>query len=396
MSSEQSKVDISTKLLHPEHPTTKNCMHSHTFPIFQTSTFSFESTEHGADLFMGKGEGHIYSRISNPTVEVFENMVKEVEGAADSAAFGSGMGAIHTSTFSFLKSGDHLICSNTIYGCAVSLFTHWAPHFGIEVSMIDTSCLENIRNEWKSNTKMVYFETPANPTNRVSPIAEIAEFCHEKGARLVVDGTFTTPIFMRPLELGADIVVHSVTKYINGHGDVVGGVSSSKVKEDMDVIKSFRKDAGSLMAPNDAFLCIRGMKTLAIRMKIHNENGLEVAKYLEKHEKIAKVNHPGLESFEGHKIAIKQQSGFGSTFSFEMKSFEAAKTLMEKVKICTLAVSLGCIDTLIEHPASMTHAAVPENLMKKQGISKTMVRISVGVEDVKDIIHDLEQALEQC
>ncbi|KAL7717311.1 cystathionine gamma-synthase [Entamoeba marina] len=388
--------DVSTQLLHPEHPTTKNCMHSHAFPIFQTSTYSFESTEHGANICGGKADGHVYSRISNPTVEVFENMVKEVEHAAASAAFGSGMGAIHTATFAHVKSGDHVICSDTIYGCAVSLFTHWAPHFGIEVSMIDTSNVENIKSNWKQNTKMVYFETPANPTNRVSPIAETATLCHERGARLVVDGTFTTPIFMRPLELGADIVVHSVTKYINGHGDVVGGVASTKTKEDMDIIKEFRKDAGSLMSPHDAFLCIRGMKTLAMRMKMHNENGMAVAQYLEKHEKIEKVNHPGLESFEGHEIAIKQQTGFGSTFSFEMKSFEAAKTLMEKVKICTLAVSLGCIDTLIEHPASMTHAGVPETLMKQQGISKTMVRISVGIEKVEDIIHDLEQALEQC
>ena len=283
-----------------------------------------------------------------------------------------------------------------MYGCTVSLFDHYFRHFGIEVTFCDTSDLEKVIAVWKENTKMIYLETPANPTCKISDIRGIAEFAHEKGARMVVDGTFTTPIFMRPLELGADIVVHSITKYINGHGDVVGGVSTAKTADDINQIKAFRKDFGSLMSPMDAFLCLRGVKTLPMRMKQHMENGLAVAKYLEKHEKIVKVNHPGLESFAAHELAMKQMYGFGSTFSFEMKSFEAAKTLMEKVKLCTLAVSLGCVDTLIEHPASMTHAAVPEDLMRKQGITPEMVRISVGVEVVDDIIADLEQALAQC
>nr|3AEJ_A Chain A, Methionine gamma-lyase [Entamoeba histolytica]3AEJ_B Chain B, Methionine gamma-lyase [Entamoeba histolytica]3AEJ_D Chain D, Methionine gamma-lyase [Entamoeba histolytica]3AEL_A Chain A, Methionine gamma-lyase [Entamoeba histolytica]3AEL_B Chain B, Methionine gamma-lyase [Entamoeba histolytica]3AEL_C Chain C, Methionine gamma-lyase [Entamoeba histolytica]3AEL_D Chain D, Methionine gamma-lyase [Entamoeba histolytica]3AEM_A Chain A, Methionine gamma-lyase [Entamoeba histolytica]3AE len=383
--------DITTTLLHPKGD---HVLHSHAYPIFQTSTFCFDSTQQGADLFMGKGEGHIYSRLGNPTVEQFEEMVCSIEGAAGSAAFGSGMGAISSSTLAFLQKGDHLIAGDTLYGCTVSLFTHWLPRFGIEVDLIDTSDVEKVKAAWKPNTKMVYLESPANPTCKVSDIKGIAVVCHERGARLVVDATFTSPCFLKPLELGADIALHSVSKYINGHGDVIGGVSSAKTAEDIATIKFYRKDAGSLMAPMDAFLCARGMKTLPIRMQIHMENGLKVAKFLEQHEKIVKVNHPGLESFPGHDIAKKQMTGYGSTFLFEMKSFEAAKKLMEHLKVCTLAVSLGCVDTLIEHPASMTHAAVPENIMRKQGITPELVRISVGIENVDDIIADLKQALE--
>jgi cystathionine gamma-synthase len=387
------QLDIQTKILHPHssHP-----LNAHTFPIFQTSTFSFNSTQHGADLFMGKGEGYIYSRLGNPTVELYEEMVRDLEGAAGTCAFGSGMGAVNSSTFAFLKSGDHLIAGDTLYGCTVSLFEFWATRFGIEVSFVDTSSVDEVKKNWKENTKMVYLETPANPTCKISDIVSIAKFCKEKGAKLVVDATFTSPYFIKPLELGADISLHSITKYMNGHGDVVGGVSSCKNIEDYKQIKLYRKDVGSLMAPMDAFLCIRGLKTLPLRMEVHMQNGIKVAKFLESHPKVKKVNHPWLESFEGHEIAVKQMKGCGSTFSFEMESFEAAKKLLEGLKICSLAVSLGTLDTLIEHPASMTHAGVSEELMKKQNLTKELVRISVGVEKIDDIIADLKQALDKC
>lgn len=385
--------DIQTRLLHPH---SEHLMNAHSFPIFQTSTFSFDSTQHGADLFMGKGKGHIYSRLGNPTVEMFEEMIRDSEGAAGTCAFGSGMGAISSSTLGFLQKGDHLITGDTLYGCTVSLFDHWAPRFGIEVSFVDTSSVENVKKAIKPNTKMVYLESPANPTCKVSDIRSIAELCHEHNAKLVVDGTFSSPVFLRPLELGADISLHSITKYINGHGDVVGGVASCKSIDDLNQMRLYRKDTGSLMAPMDAFLCARGLRSLPMRMKIHMENGIKVAKFLESHPKIKKVNHPWLESFRGHEIVKKQMSGCGSTFSFEMQSFESAKNLMEHLKICTLAVSLGCLDTLIEHPASMTHAAVPEEMMRKQGITPELVRISVGVEAIDDILADLKQALDKC
>ena len=387
------KLDESTKILHPN---VNLPMNSHTFPIFQTSTFYFNSTQHGADLFMGKGEGHIYSRLGNPTVELYEEIVRDLEGAAGTCAFGSGMGAINSSTFPFLKSGDHLIAGDTLYGCTVSLFELWARNFGIQVTFVDTSSEEEVKKAWKENTKMVYLESPANPTCKISDICSIAKLCKEKKAKLVVDGTFSSAYYIKPLELGADISLHSITKYMNGHADVIGGVASCKNLEDFKLMKLYRKDFGSLMAPMDAFLCIRGIKTLPMRMKIHMENGIKVAKFLESHPKVKKVNHPWLESFPGHEIAIKQMKGCGSTFSFEMKSFDAAKKLMECLKICTLAVSLGTLDTLIEHPASMTHAAVSEELMKKQGLTRELVRISIGLENVDDIIEDLKQALEKC
>ena len=391
MTTEQYGVE--TKLLHPhsEHP-----MNSHNFPIFQTSTFIFDSTQQGADLFMGKGKGHIYTRLGNPTVELYEEMVRELEGAKGTCAFGSGMGAINASTLAFLKSGDHLIAGDTLYGCTVSLFEFWAPRFGIEVSFVDTSSVEQVKQAYKENTKMVYLETPANPTCKISDICSIASFCNEKKIKLVVDGTFTSAYYLKPLELGADIALHSITKYMNGHGDVVGGVSSCKNIEDYEQMKLYRKDAGMLMAPADAFLCIRGLKTLPLRMELHMQNGIKVAKFLESHPKVKKVNHPWLESFKGHDIAIKQMKGCGSTFSFEMESFESAKKLLENLKICSLAVSLGTLDTLIEHPASMTHACVPEELMKKQGLTRELVRISVGIENVDDIISDLKQGLDKC
>ena len=391
MTNEQK--DIQTKILHPhtEHP-----LNSHTFPIFQSSTFIFNSTQHGADLFMGKGEGHIYSRLGNPTVELYEKMIRDLEGGAGTCAFGSGMGAINSSTFSFLKAGDHLIAGDTLYGCTVSLFEYWAPRFGIEVSFVDTSSIDEIKKFWKENTKMVYIETPANPTCKITDIEAVSLICKEKGAKLVVDATFSSVYYLRPLELGADISLHSITKYMNGHGDVVGGVSTCKNIEDYNQMKLFRKDAGSLMAPMDAFLCIRGLKTLPLRMEAHMKNGIKVAEFLEKHPKVKKVNHPWLQSFKGNDIAMKQMKGCGSTFSFEMKSFESAKKLLEGLKICSLAVSLGTLDTLIEHPASMTHAAVPEELMKKQGLTRELVRISVGIENIDDIIADLKQALDKC
>ena len=387
-------TDLQTQLLHI-HNENGSPLNSHSFPIFQTSTFFFDSTEHGANCFAGKESGHIYSRLGNPTVEYFESMCATADQGVGAVAFGAGMGAISASTLSFLNSGDHIICGDTLYGCTVSLFEHWFKQFKIEVDFVDTSKVDEVKNHWKENTKMVYLETPANPTCKVSDLVSISKLCKERNAKLVVDCTFSSPVFLPALTLGADIVVHSITKYINGHGDVVGGVCIAKTKEDLDKLRFYRKDFGSLMAPMDAYLAARGMKTLPLRMKAHMENGLKVAKFLQQHPKVKKVLHPGLEDFEGHEIAKQQMKGYGSTFSFLMNSYEDAKNLMEHLNICTLAVSLGCVDTLIEHPASMTHAAVPPEIMAKQGLCREMVRISVGIENADDIIEDLRQALDK-
>lgn len=378
------------------HGTSEHCCHSHTFPIFQTSTFLFDNVEHGANLFAGKEDGYIYTRLGNPTVNQFEKLIAKLEGGNYGLAFGSGMGAISSSVWPFLKAGDHVIWGDTLYGCTVSLF-ETLPKYGIDATPIDVSNLDNVKKAIKPNTKMIYLETPANPTCKISDIKAIVDIAKEHKIMVVVDNTFTSPIFQRPLELGADICVNSVTKYINGHGDVVGGCATCKDKEIYNKICAWRKDNGSLMAPFDAFLVLRGLRTLPLRMHKICENGLAVARFLEKHPKISKVYHPGLESFPQHDIAVKQMSGYGSTFSFEMAGgFDAAKTLCTHLHVFSLAVSLGCNDSLIEHPASMTHACVPAELMAKQGLTPSMVRVSVGLEEVDDLIADLENALKFC
>ncbi|KAJ4459015.1 methionine gamma-lyase [Paratrimastix pyriformis] len=370
-------------------------MNSHVWPIFQTSTFMFDSPDQGADLFAGRAEGHIYSRIANPTVQAFERIMANIEEAAGSVAFGSGMGAVSAATTPFLKAGDTILIGDTLYGCTVSLFTHFYPRFGINSVAVDTSVAENVERAFAEHpeAKYVYLESPANPTCKISDIAAISEIAHRHGALVGVDCTFVTPYFQRCLSLGADLVLHSVTKYIAGHGDVVGGVVSAKTKEQVSAVMAWRKDIGAIMSPHDAFLVMRGLRTLPIRMEQLNKNGLAVARFLRSHPAIVKVNHPVFEDFPNHDIAVRQMSGFGSTFSFEMKSYEAAKALLENVHLAVVAVSLGGVDTLIEHPASMTHAAVPEDMLPA-GLTRSLVRISVGLENSDELIADLHRALD--
>jgi len=343
-----------------------------------------------------QAEGHIYGRIGNPTVERFETLVAELEKGEMAVAFASGMAAVTGATQPNLKAGDHIICSRTMYGPSIHVFTNVYSRYGIECTVVDSSDTSAVKAAVKpGKTKIVYIETPGNPLTNISDIHACAEIAHAVGAILVVDNTFASPIFQRPLDLGADISLHSVTKYLNGHGDVVGGVVICKTKELGAIVKKYRQDCGAIMGPFDAFLVTRGIRTLALRMEKHNANALAVAKFLQAHPKVAEVTYPGLESNPGHKLATQQMRGFGGTFSFIMKGgFEAAKRTIEHCKFCTLAVSLGCADTLIEHPASMTHAGVPPALMKEQGLCPELIRISVGIEDVEDIIEDLRQALE--
>ncbi|KAH7824722.1 Methionine gamma-lyase 1 [Monocercomonoides exilis] len=393
--SEEKQLAFETRALHCDGH--GKPMHAHVWPIFQTSSFVFDSPEHGRALFAGEQQGHIYSRLGNPTVEALENTVKELEGGHASFAFGSGMGAITCSTMPFLHAGEHIIVGDTLYGCTVDLFHEHFHQYALEVTAVDTSSMDAIKSAWKPNTKMIYLETPANPTNKISDIGEIAKFAHERNALVVVDGTFSSPYFLKPLKLGADMALHSVTKYISGHGDVVAGVLTVTTEDQAKICRGWRKVTGGLLGPQDAFLVLRGIRTLQIRMERIQQTALTLAKWLHDHPAIEKVNHPGLEDFPGHDIAMKQMSGVGGTFSFTMRGgYEAAKRLLEEVKICTVCVSLGSVDTLIEHPASMTHACVPEELMIKQGLTKNMVRISVGLENVEDLKADLAQALEKC
>lgn len=368
---------------------------AHTTPIYQTSTFVFKDAKQAAARFAGKEKGYVYMRAvpHTPTHTVFVEKIAALEGGETGLPFSSGMAAITAVALSQLQKGDHLISSDVVYGSTYSLFSSILTRFGIEVSFVDLSDLEQVKANVKQNTKMIFVETPANPTLTVCDIAEVAKIAGASGALAVVDNTFATPRFQRALPLGADVVVHSSTKYIGGHADLLGGVvvcSEDFVKSMTPVVHTL----GATMGPHEAWLCIRGLKTLHLRMEKHASNAMAVARFLEAHPKIEWVRYPGLTSHPQHEIAKKQMSGFGGMISFGVKGgIEAGCKLMNRVELCTLAVSLGAVDTLIQHPASMTHATVPREVRMKVGITDEMVRISVGVEEAEDIIADLEQAL---
>lgn len=389
-------MGFATKSIHAG--TTENTPGTLATPIYQTSTFYFNSAEQGGRRFAGEEGGYIYSRLGNPTCTVLEEKIAMLEGAEAAVAVSSGMGAISSALWTILKAGDHVVAASTLYGCTFALLNHGLTRYGVEVSFVDISNPENVRNAMKDNTKVVYLETPANPTMSITDIEAISKIAHNvKGCMVIVDNTFCTPYLQRPLELGADAVVHSATKYINGHGDVIAGIVVGS-KEYISNVRMFGvKDmTGSVLSPNDAFLMIRGMKTLQIRMDKHCSNAMAVAKFLENHPAVEKVYYPGLESFEGHELAKKQMSQFGGIMAFEVKGgVEAGKKLMNSLKLCILAVSLGDAETLVEHAASMTHSPYTAEERLEAGISDGLVRISVGLEDVEDIIDDLRQGLDQ-
>lgn len=365
-------------------------------PIFQTSTFVFDSAEQGGRRFALEESGYIYSRLGNPTTAVLEDKIAQLEHGEAAVATSSGMGAISSVMWTILKAGDHIISDKTLYGCTFAFFSHGLSKFGIEVSFVDTSDAEAVKKAMKPNTKAVYLETPANPNLKIVDIKAIAEVAHTNPNTLViVDNTFSTPYCQRPIELGADIVVHSATKYLNGHGDVIAGMVISK-KDLIDQIRlvGIKDMTGSVLGPMEAYLIIRGMKTLEVRMKKHCENAMKVAEFLAAHEKVAEVYFPGLKSHPGHETAAKQMDAFGGIMSFELKGgFEAGKILLNNLKLCSLAVSLGDTETLIQHPASMTHSPYTKEERMEAGITDGLVRLSVGLENIEDIIADLEYGL---
>lgn len=367
-------------------------------PIYQTSTFVFDSAEQGGKRFALEEEGYIYSRLGNPTTAVFEEKIAALEGGEAAVATSSGIGAITSTLWTLLKAGDHVIADKTLYGCTFAYLNHGVAKFGVEVDFIDTSDLELVRKTMKSNTRVVYLETPANPNMKVVDIKAVAEIAHTNPNTLVVvDNTFATPFCQRPLELACDVVVHSVTKYLNGHGDVIAGVVISK-KEIIDQVRlvGVKDMTGSVLGPTEAFYIIRGMKTFELRMRRHCENAMKVAEYLEAHDKIEKVYYPGLKSHDGYEVASKQMEAFGGILAFELKGgFEAGKTLLNNVKMAALAVSLGDAETLIQHPASMTHSPYTKEERLAAGITDGLVRLSVGLENIEDIIADLEYGLAQ-
>lgn len=367
-------------------------------PIYQTSTFVFDSTEQGGARFAGKEEGYIYSRLGNPTTTVAEEKIAALECGEAAAATSSGMGAISSALWTLLRAGDHVIADKILYGCTFALLCHGMARYGVEVEFLDTSDLEAVKKAMKKNTRVVYLETPANPNLKISDIEEIAKIAHtNEYTKVVVDNTFASPYLQKPLLLGADLVVHSATKYLNGHGDVIAGFVVGN-KELITEVKLFGiKDmTGSVLGPTEAHLIIRGLKTFEIRMQRHCENAMKVAEYLNAHPKVSKVYYPGLKDHEGYEIAKKQMTGFGGMMSFELEGgFEAGKTLLNNLEMCALAVSLGDTETLVQHPASMTHSAYTKEELKEAGIPEGLVRLSVGLENIKDIIADLDKAFEK-
>ncbi len=363
-------------------------------PIYQSSTFAFKNAKHGADIFSGEQEGYVYTRIGNPTQAALEKEMAFLEGGEAALAFASGMAAITSIILSLCKSGDNFVSSDTLYGGTHSLFVDTLPRVNIEAREVDTTNVENIANAIDENTQLIYLETPANPTLMITDIAATAAIAKKHKLPVIVDNTFSTPYFQRPLELGADIIVHSATKYIGGHGDTVAGVVIGKKDYIDDLRGNFLRDLGGVISPLSSWLLVRGLKTLPVRMDRHQKNAIKVAKFLQFHPKVKEVWYPGLATHPQHEIAKKQMFGFGGMVSFEIKGGrKCGEKLMNSVNLFTLAVSLGDVDSLIEHPASMTHSTYSADELQKVGISESLVRLSVGLEDVHDLIDDLSQAL---
>lgn len=366
-------------------------------PIYQTSTFVFNDIEHVEKVMSFESDDYVYTRGNNPTLRLFENRMAALEEGDGAVAFSSGMAAISSVLFSLLKPGDNLIVHKTLYGSSFNVVTNLLPQYNVECKIADLRDLDELNNLIDDNTKVIYFETPSNPNLTILDIKGISKIARERDVKVVIDNTFATPYFQRPLTLGADVVVHSATKYICGHGDVIGGVAIAK---DLDYVHYLKFDYmcefGGVMSPFNAWLLLRGLKTLGIRMREHEKNAKKVAEFLKNHPKVREVYYPGLEDFEGHELAKEQMSGFGAMISFEIDgSLDDAKKVVNSVKLAQLAVSLGDCETLIELPAAMTHRGYPAEELSRFGLTETMIRISVGLEHHEDIIEDLNQALSQ-
>ena len=370
-----------------------------TTPIYQTSTFVFDSCEQGGRRFAGAEAGYIYTRLGNPTVSVLENKVAALEGGEACVAAASGMGAISSALWTIAGAGKHIVADGTLYGCTFALLNHGMSRYGVEVSFVDTSDLAAVKAALKENTCAVYLETPANPNLKIADIAAVAEIAHtyNPAIKVVCDNTFASPALQNPLALGADVVVHSATKYLNGHGDVIAGFVVGKADFIGEVRMFGLKDmTGAVMDPFAAYLILRGLKTLEIRMERHCANAKAIAEFLDQHPAVEKVYYPGLKDHVGHDIAARQMKDFGGMLSFEVKGGRAAGTkLVNALQLITVAVSLGDAETLIEHPASMTHSTYTEEELAASGIPGGLIRLSAGLENAEDLIADLKQALAQ-
>lgn len=363
-------------------------------PIFQTSTFAFDSAEQGGARFAGNADGYIYTRLQNPTTHLLEQAAAELEGAEVGLAFASGMAAISAVVLGLVKAGDHIVASRGLYGCTFGLLTMLKERFLVGFTLADLKDEPSIRAAMTETTRLIYVETPVNPTMELADIRACAKVAHELGAKVVVDNTFATPVLQQPISLGADVVVHSATKYFSGHGDVILGLAVGEKGLMDDIRMHTQKDIGGIAAPFDAWLVLRGMKTLALRMRRHVDNAMELAQRLQSHQSVETVYYPGLPSHPQYELYQRQMSGAGGVLSFVVRGGLAAGiSVMNRLQLCLRAVSLGETHTLIEHPASMTHSLVPPDVRQSMGIHDGLIRLSVGLETVDDIWHDLNQAL---
>lgn len=362
-------------------------------PIYNASVFAFEDADEASAIHNYEKEGWFYGRLGNPTQDALEKAMCELEQGESALAFASGMAAVTASILNVVKSGDHIVAPQSHYSTTGSFLEYLAENFNVSTTYIDQTNAENYRNALQENTKVFYLETPSNPTLKISDLSQIAEIAQENGITTICDNTFATPYNQLPLTLGIDAVLHSATKYLGGHSDLTAGVIVGKT----DFIEKARlktsKLFGGNIAPQTAWLVLRGIKTLALRMERHNENAQKIAEFLAEHPKVLQTNYPGLASHPNHEIAKNQMHGFGGMISFDVGTAEAGKTLLNHVKLCTLATSLGGVETIIQHSASMTHAGVPQEERIKAGITDGLIRLSVGIENVDDLIEDLDQSL---
>jgi methionine-gamma-lyase len=366
-----------------------------TVPIYQSSTFAFRSAKHGAALFAGEEDGYIYTRIGNPTVRALEDCAARLENGYGGIATSSGMGAVASVYMALLDQGAHMVSTASVYGPSRGLVEKHLSRFGVAASFVDTTDLENVRRALRPSTKLIYVETPSNPAMQVTDLRAVADLARKHGCALVVDNTFASPYLQKPLDLGADVSLHSVTKFINGHADVVGGLIVTRTEEMWQRIRPLMVTLGCSMDPHQAFLVHRGIKTLGVRIERAQQGAMAIARWLEGRPEVAWVRYIGLPSHPQHELARRQMSGFGAMLAFELVGgFEAGCAVMDNVKLATLAVSLGGVESLIEHPASMTHAGMSHADRLEAGITDGLVRYSVGIEDVEDLIADLEQAFQ--
>jgi methionine-gamma-lyase len=389
---DHSKQDFQTKCVHAG--IDENEFGAVVPPIYQTSTFKFQSAEHGASLFAGEQKGYIYTRMLNPTVQAMENAIAELEGGCKALGCGSGMAAVHTIFASLTQAGDHVVCSSSVYGPTTTLLNTIMKKYGVETTFVDTSHELNVLNAIKKNTRVVYIETPGNPTLCISDIKAISEIAHRYKATVVVDNTFMSPALQNPIALGADVVMHSLTKFLNGHADVVGGIIVVKDEETYTHFRKTLNQLGGVIDPFNSFLVHRGLKTLSLRMERHCSNAQKIAEWLETHPAVKWIKYPGLKSHPQYNTGQNQHKGPGGMITFELKGgMEAGKILMNSVTLCQLAVSLGGVESLIQHPASMTHFSMGKEAREAAEITDGLVRLSVGIENVDDLISDLKQAL---